>query len=56
MKNTNGNLKITKLGKIIRKLKIDELPQLFNVLKDDMSLIDLGHYILILILTIKVPT
>ena len=39
MKNTNGNLKITKLGKIIRKLKIDELPQLFNVLKDDMSLI-----------------
>ena len=31
--------RITKVGKIIRKTSIDELPQLFNVLKGDMSLI-----------------
>ncbi|NOL49914.1 sugar transferase [Pelistega europaea] len=31
--------RITRVGKIIRKLRIDELPQLFNVLKGDMSLI-----------------
>lgn len=33
------NQRITKAGKIIRKLSIDELPQLVNVLKGDMSLI-----------------
>jgi len=31
--------RITKVGKIIRRLSIDELPQLINVLKGDMSLI-----------------
>ena len=30
---------VTKLGKIIRHLKLDELPQLINVIKGDMSLI-----------------
>lgn len=32
-------LRMTKVGKIVRGLSIDELPQLFNVLKGDMSLI-----------------
>ena len=31
--------RITKVGKIIRKYSIDELPQFYNILKGDMSLI-----------------
>ena len=43
-KDTNGKLlsdgeRLTTVGKIIRKTSLDELPQLINVLKGDMSFI-----------------
>jgi undecaprenyl phosphate N,N'-diacetylbacillosamine 1-phosphate transferase len=33
------NLRMTPLGKIIRKLSLDELPQLWNILKGEMSFV-----------------
>lgn len=43
-RDDNGKLlpdkdRLTKIGRIVRSLSIDELPQLINVLKGDMSLI-----------------
>ena len=43
-RDENGNLlpdaqRLTKVGKFVRSTSIDELPQLINVLKGDMSLI-----------------
>lgn len=34
-----GNMVVSRLGKILRAFRIDELPQLWNVLKGDLSLI-----------------
>jgi lipopolysaccharide/colanic/teichoic acid biosynthesis glycosyltransferase len=39
VKNQNSNTNILKIGKIISKFHIDEIPQFFNVLKDDMSIV-----------------
>lgn len=36
---TNNDNRITKVGKFIRKTRIDELPQFLNVIKGEMSLI-----------------
>jgi undecaprenyl phosphate N,N'-diacetylbacillosamine 1-phosphate transferase len=44
VRDENGDLlpdseRLTSIGKFVRKTSIDEIPQLFNVLKGDMSLI-----------------
>lgn len=36
---SKNDTRVTKVGRIIRKLRIDELPQLFSVLKGDMSMV-----------------
>lgn len=36
---SKGDTRITPVGKFIRKCRLDELPQLFNILKGDMSFI-----------------
>lgn len=39
MWSTKGDARITKVGKFIRKVRIDEIPQIINILKGEMSLV-----------------
>lgn len=36
---TKGDARITRVGKLIRKCRLDEIPQLINVLKGDMTFV-----------------
>lgn len=39
MWSTKGDSRITKVGKFIRKVRIDEIPQVINILRGEMSLV-----------------
>lgn len=46
---TNGDDRVTKVGKFLRKYRLDELPQIFNVLSGSMTFVgtrpEVGYYV-----------
>ena len=37
--SSDGDQRITRFGKFMRKVRLDEIPQFFNILKGDMSFV-----------------
>ncbi len=60
---TNNDVRITKVGRILRRLRLDEIPQLFNIISGDMTFVGtrpevpkyVAHYSDEMLATLLVP-